>query len=581
MTTLRIALAQINVTVGDLEGNAAKIKAYLDKAKAVQAHLVLFPELALAGYPPEDLLLKPGFVAANRAALDSLLPHTAGLTAIVGFVDKVGDLFNAAAVLHNGQLIGVYHKVLLPNYAVFDEDRYFGVGDTSLLFDLSLSDGQVCFGVSVCEDIWYPAGPPEAQAAGGAELLLNISASPYQSGKIQSRERMLATRAADNVALIAFCNLVGGQDELLFDGSSVVIDERGNVLGRGKSFEEDFVVTEVNVSNVFRQRLRDPRHRKDGLTQIYTGAFERIALPASPASPFSPLSSVTLTPPLERVEEIYKALVLGTGDYVRKNGFSKVTLGLSGGIDSSLVAVIAADALGPENVIGVSMPSRYSSDHSQSDAEDLAGRLGIRYEVIAIEAVYQAYLDILSPAFAGTKPNEAEENLQSRTRGNILMALSNKFGWLVLTTGNKSEMAVGYATIYGDMAGGFAVIKDVPKTLVYELCRYRNRLGEVIPENVFIKPPSAELRPDQKDTDSLPEYDILDAILAAYIEDEYSAREIVALGYDEAIVRRVVRMVDRNEYKRRQAPPGPKITGKSFGKDRRLPITNRYESMAT
>ena len=581
MTTLRIALAQINVTVGDLEGNAAKIKAYLDKAKAVQAHLVLFPELALAGYPPEDLLLKPGFVAANRAALDSLLPHTAGLTAIVGFVDKVGDLFNAAAVLHNGQLAGVYHKVLLPNYAVFDEDRYFGVGDTSLLFDLSLSDGQVCFGVSVCEDIWYPAGPPEAQAAGGAELLLNISASPYQSGKIQSRERMLATRAADNVALIAFCNLVGGQDELLFDGSSVVIDERGNVLGRGKSFEEDFVVTEVNVSNVFRQRLRDPRHRKDGLTQIYTGAFERIALPASPASPFSSLSSVSLTPPLERVEEIYKALVLGTGDYVRKNGFSKVTLGLSGGIDSSLVAVIAADALGPENVIGVSMPSRYSSDHSQSDAEDLAGRLGIRYEVIAIEAVYQAYLDILSPAFAGTKPNEAEENLQSRTRGNILMALSNKFGWLVLTTGNKSEMAVGYATIYGDMAGGFAVIKDVPKTLVYELCRYRNRLGEVIPENVFIKPPSAELRPDQKDTDSLPEYDILDAILAAYIEDEYSAREIVALGYDEAIVRRVVRMVDRNEYKRRQAPPGPKITGKSFGKDRRLPITNRYESMAT
>ena len=289
MTTLRIALAQINVTVGDLEGNAAKIKAYLDKAKAVQAHLVLFPELALAGYPPEDLLLKPGFVAANRAALDSLLPHTAGLTAIVGFVDKVGDLFNAAAVLHNGQLTGVYHKVLLPNYAVFDEDRYFGVGDTSLLFDLSLSDGQVCFGVSVCEDIWYPAGPPEAQAAGGAELLLNISASPYQSGKIQSRERMLATRAADNVALIAFCNLVGGQDELLFDGSSVVIDERGNVLGRGKSFEEDFVVTEVNVSNVFRQRLRDPRHRKDGLTQIYTGAFERIALPASPASPFSSL----------------------------------------------------------------------------------------------------------------------------------------------------------------------------------------------------------------------------------------------------------------------------------------------------
>jgi NAD+ synthase (glutamine-hydrolysing) len=382
------------------------------------------------------------------------------------------------------------------------------------------------------------------------------------------------------VAIVAFCNQVGGQDELIFDGSSLVIDERGNVLARGKSFEEDLVLADVNISNVFRQRLRDPRHRKDGLTRLQTSTFERILLPGlEAAAPSPPLEESHLAPPLEQLEEVYKALVLGTRDYVHKNGFSKVTMGLSGGIDSSLVATIAVDALGADNVIGVSMPSRYSSDHSKGDAAELARRLGIRYEVIPIEAVYQAYLDMLDDAFAGTDPNEAEENLQSRARGNTLMALSNKFGWLVLTTGNKSEMAVGYATIYGDMAGGFAVIKDVPKTLVYELCRYRNEhIGEVIPNNVLVKPPSAELRPDQKDTDSLPEYDILDGILAAYIEDEYSSREIVALGYDEAIVRRVIQMVDRNEYKRRQAPPGPKITSKSFGKDRRLPITNRYQS---
>ncbi|MBN1995744.1 MAG: NAD+ synthase [Anaerolineae bacterium] len=581
MTTLRIALAQINVTVGDLEGNTAKVSAYLEQARAVQANIVLFPELTLSGYPPEDLLLKPGFVAANRAALESLLPHTHGLTAIVGFTDKAGDLFNAAAVLHNGQLAAVYHKSLLPNYAVFDEDRYFAVGDTPLLFNLSLAPSSaVCFGVSVCEDIWYPAGPPETQAAAGAELLLNISASPYQSGKIQSREQMLATRAADNVAILAFCNLVGGQDELIFDGSSLVLDERGQVLARGRAFAEELVLADVNISNVFRQRLRDPRHRKDRLTKIQIDAFSQISLPAieNATAKLSPLEASVPAAHLEPVAEVYQALVLGTRDYVRKNGFSKVTMGLSGGIDSSLVAVIAADALGPENVIGVSMPARYSSDHSQSDAAELAQRLGIGYEVIAVEPVYQAYLDILADVFTGAPPNEAEENLQSRARGNTLMALSNKFGWLVLTTGNKSEMAVGYATIYGDMAGGFAVIKDVPKTLVYQLCRYRNQISNVIPENVLTKPPSAELRPDQKDTDSLPEYDLLDGILAAYIEDEYSAREIIALGYDEETVRRVIRMVDRNEYKRRQAPPGPKITSKSFGKDRRLPITNRYVS---
>lgn len=584
MTTLRIALAQLNLTVGDISGNTAKVKENLDRARKYQANVVLFPELTLAGYPPEDLLLKPGFAAANRAALESLLPHTYGLTAVVGFVDRCNDLFNAGAILHDGQLVGVYHKSLLPNYAVFDEDRYFGEGHTPLVFDLplggaaGLADTSVCLGVSICEDIWYPAGPPEAQAAAGAELLLNISASPYQSGKIKNRERMLATRAADNVAIVAFCNLVGGQDELVFDGSSLIIDERGQVLAKGKSFAEDFVVADVNVSNVFRQRLRDPRRRKDGLADIYEGAFERRSLPAIVRTELSePLSPLLLEPPLPAMAEVYQALVLGTRDYVRKNGFSKIVLGLSGGIDSSLVATIAADALGPENVTAVSMPSRYSSDHSKSDAAELAANLGIDYKVIAVEPVYQAYLDMLETAFAGTDPNEAEENLQSRARGNVLMALSNKYGWLVLTTGNKSEMAVGYATIYGDMAGGFAVIKDVPKTLVYRLCRYRNeKIGPAIPENVLTKPPSAELRPDQKDTDSLPEYEILDGILAAYIEDEYSADEIIALGYDEQTVRRIIRLVDRNEYKRRQAPPGPKITSKAFGKDRRLPITNQY-----
>lgn len=578
MTTLRIALAQINTTVGDIDGNAAKIQANLERARKQQANIILFPELTLAGYPPEDLLLKPGFAAANRRALDALLPHTRGLTAVIGFVERRDDIYNAAAVLHNGELAGIYHKSLLPNYAVFDEDRYFASGDTPILFTLSTlaADRDACFGVSVCEDIWYPAGPPEAQAAAGAELLLNISASPYQSGKIKSRERMLATRAADNVAIVAFCNLVGGQDELVFDGSSLIIDERGNVLARGKSFDEDFIVADLNIGNVFRQRLRDPRRRKDSLAGIYANNFERVTLPGN-ALPIRPLPPKAMAAPPERIEEVYRALVLGTRDYVRKNGFSKVAIGLSGGIDSSLVAAIAADALGPENVTGVLMPSRFSSDHSKSDAAELVERLGINSMTIPIEPAHQAYLDMLAEAFKDTQPGVAEENLQSRARGNVLMALSNKFGWLVLTTGNKSEMAVGYATIYGDMAGGFAVIKDVPKTLVYELCRYRNeKIGQAIPQNVLQKPPSAELRPDQKDTDSLPEYDILDAILAAYIEDEYSAAEIITLGYDEATVRRVIRLVDVNEYKRRQAPPGPKITTKAFGKDRRLPITNRY-----
>ncbi len=576
MHKLRIGLAQINTTVGDLRGNTSRILAGLERARAAGVDLVLFPELAIPGYPPEDLLLKPSFIEANQLYLNELLPHTQGLTAVVGFVDVDSDIYNAAAVLHDGQMAGVYHKTLLPNYAVFDEVRYFRAGQGSPLFEL---DG-IVFGVSVCEDIWYPAGPPEEQAAAGAELLLNISASPYHMGKIQDRERMLCTRAADNVAVVAFCNQVGGQDELVFDGGSVVIDERGQVVARGQAFEEDFVVADVDIRSVFRQRLHDPRRRKGELAHLFQSrGLARVRLSPATAPLARPAIAPHVSPLPDRIQEVYQALLLGTRDYVRKNGFKKVVVGLSGGIDSSLVAAIAVDALGAENVVGVSMPSRFSSDHSLEDAEALAEALGIRYIRIGIEPAFQAYLGMLEEPFAATQPGVAEENLQARTRGNVLMALSNKFGWMVLTTGNKSEMAVGYATLYGDMAGGFAVIKDVPKTLVYELSRFRNQtVGPAIPERVLTKAPSAELRPNQKDSDSLPEYDILDPILHAYVEEDRGFHEMVAMGFDKATVRRVIRMVDTNEYKRRQSPPGVRITARAFGKDRRLPITSKYQT---
>jgi NAD+ synthase (glutamine-hydrolysing) len=576
MRRLRIGLAQINTTVGDLRGNMERIVEGIQRARKHQVDMVVFPELSIPGYPPEDLLLKPSFIEANRASLDELLPHTLGLTAVVGFVDVDSDIYNAAAVLHDGRLEVVYHKSLLPNYAVFDEVRYFKAGEGFPLFEL---DG-IIFGVSVCEDIWYPTGPPEEQAAVGAELLVNISASPYHLGKIQDRERMLATRAADNVAVVAFCNQVGGQDELIFDGSSVIINERGQVVARGQAFAEDFVVADLDMRSVFRQRLHDPRRRKGELAHRYRpDSVQRVCLPYTASSTSRVQVTPVVSPLPDRLEEIYQALLLGTRDYVQKNGFQRVVIGLSGGIDSSLVATIAVDALGPENVVGVSMPSRYSSDHSLEDAEELAEALGIRYMRIGIGPAFQAYLEMFSAAFAGTEPGVAEENLQARARGNVLMALSNKFGWLVLTTGNKSEMAVGYATLYGDMAGGFAVIKDVPKTLVYELAAYRNQtLGPVIPERVLTKAPSAELRPNQKDSDSLPEYADLDPILHAYVEEDRGFREMVAMGFDEAMVRRVIRMVDHNEYKRRQSPPGVRITARAFGKDRRLPITNKYQT---
>ena len=575
MRTLRIAMAQINTTVGDLEGNTKKILQYIEQARHLGVDLITFPELAITGYPPEDLLLMPQFVNENLDYLKEIIKATSGICVIVGFVDKKDDLYNAAAIINNGTLAGVYHKIYLPNYGVFDENRYFQGGNEIPVFNL----GETAIGLNICEDMWYPEGPTTTQTLkGGAELIVNISASPYHAEKGNSRKRMLATRAADNIVIVAFNNLVGGQDELIFDGGSMILDQKGDLLCQGKQFEEDFIVTDLNLDAVFLQRIHDPRRRKDKFAPSdHEDNLRKIDLKMAktqkkPALPKRDIEDVS------RLEEVYRALVLGVSDYVKKNGFKKVVLGLSGGIDSSLAAAIAADALGRENVIGVAMPSPYTSSESQEDAENLASNFKIKFKSIPIVDAIKAYERMLSSEFQGLTPDVTEENLQARIRANILMALSNKFGWLVLTTGNKSESSVGYCTLYGDMAGGFGVIKDVPKTLVYELARYRNSIEEteVIPRRVLIKPPSAELRPEQKDTDSLPPYSILDPILQAYVEEDKSLEEILSMGFEEEIVKEVIRLVNRNEYKRRQSPPGIKITPRGLGKDRRLPISNKY-----
>lgn len=575
MRTLRIAMAQINTTVGDLEGNTKKILQYIEQARNLGVDLITFPELAITGYPPEDLLLMPQFVNENLDYLKEIIKATSGICVIVGFVDKKDDLYNAAAIINNGTLAGVYHKIYLPNYGVFDENRYFQGGNEIPVFNL----GETAIGLNICEDMWYPEGPTTTQTLkGGAELIVNISASPYHAEKGNSRKRMLATRAADNIVIVAFNNLVGGQDELIFDGGSMILDQKGDLLCQGKQFEEDFIVTDLNLDAVFLQRIHDPRRRKDKFAPSdHEDNLKKIDLKMAktqkkPALPKRDIEDVS------RLEEVYRALVLGVSDYVKKNGFKKVALGLSGGIDSSLAAAIAADALGRENVIGVAMPSPYTSSESQEDAENLASNFKIKFKSIPIVDAIKAYERMLSSEFQGLTPDVTEENLQARIRANILMALSNKFGWLVLTTGNKSESSVGYCTLYGDMAGGFGVIKDVPKTLVYELARYRNSIEEteVIPRRVLIKPPSAELRPEQKDTDSLPPYSILDPILQAYVEEDKSLEEILSMGFEEEIVKEVIRLVNRNEYKRRQSPPGIKITPRGLGKDRRLPISNKY-----
>ncbi len=565
---LRVALAQLNMRVGDLAGNVAKVIDAYDRADAAGADVVVFGELTVTGYPPEDLLHKPAFVVESRAALDRIAAHTGELVAVVGFPEADHDLHNSAAVCCRGAVQGVYRKRLLPNFAVFDEQRYFVPGETpGPLFEIA----GVRVGVSVCEDIWSPAGPVRDQAAGGAELAININGSPYRRHKQQIRENMLSTRASDASVPVVYVNQVGGQDELVFDGGSVVFDETGALVARSPQFVESLDVVDLQVPLPYRKRSVDPRGRTriESLPVVTLTEVSRAA--GTPVEP-------TVADLADPVGEVWGALVLATRDYVEKNGFDEVVVGLSGGVDSSLVAALAVDALGPHRVHGVSMPSRYSSEGSRDDAADLAKNLGIDYRSIPIEPAHRALLEMLEPSFEGREPDTTEENLQSRIRGVLLMALSNKFGWLVLTTGNKSESAVGYSTLYGDTAGGYAVIKDCPKLLVYELCRWRNEQadGAWIPEASITKAPSAELRPDQRDDQSLPPYEVLDPLLHAYVELDRTAEELVAQGHDADLVRRITRLVDIAEYKRRQSPPGPRISAKAFGKDRRLPITNGY-----
>ena len=571
MRRVRVGLAQVNPTVGAIEANARLVADWMGRARAAGCDLVAFPELTLTGYPPEDLLFKPAFIEANLRALADVAKQSRGLTAVLGFVDKRDDIFNAAAVLHDGAHAGTYHKQYLPNYGVFDENRYFQSGTESPVFGL----GETMVAANICEDIWYPTGPTTLQALAGAELVVTINASPYYVGKAQFREKMLATRASDDIVCLAFVNTVGGQDELIFDGHSFIFNEKGEVIARGRAFEEDLVVADLDLDQVFRARLHDSRRRKEKL-RSEPGA-KRISLPALPPKDKRKLP-VREVEALEPIEEVYRALVLGTRDYVTKNGFKHVVIGLSGGIDSSIVAAIAVDALGAANVTGVTMPSPYSSAGTRRDAVLLAKHLGIDLLRVPITRVLKAYKGALAGAFKGLKEDVTEENIQARIRGNYLMALSNKFGWLVLNTGNKSEISVGYTTLYGDMAGGFAVIKDCPKMLVYKLSEHVNaRVGrELIPKAVFTRPPSAELRLDQTDQDTLPPYAELDAILECYVEGDQGVADIVARGFDAPTVKRVIAMVDRNEYKRRQGAIGIKITPRAFGKDWRLPIVNKF-----
>jgi NAD+ synthase (glutamine-hydrolysing) len=535
MPRLRVGIAQLNAVVGDLDRNAQRVLDAYDAATAEGCDLVVLPELMVTGYPPEDLLLRPAFVAAAAETVGKLAARTGDPAMVVGFPEQAGRLYNAAAVCAGGAMLGVYRKQLLPNYAVFDEQRYFTAStDAGPVFDIA----GVRVGVTICEDAWEP-GPILAATAHGAEVIVNINASPYYAGRHAEREALLAERAREVGVPIVYVNLVGGQDELVFDGGSLVYDGAGTLVARAKQFTEDMLIVDVEAPSI---------------------------APARVEVPFEP------------VREVYEALVLGTRDYVRKNGFTDVLISLSGGIDSSLVATVAVDALGAEHVAGVMLPSRYSSEGSVADAQLLADGLGIRSFVIPIEPAHAAFEQMLAPVFEGRAPDLAEENLQARIRGNVVMTMSNKFGWMVLSCGNKSEMATGYATLYGDMAGGFAVIKDVPKTLVYALSRDRNaRAGrDLIPQSVIDKAPSAELRPGQKDTDSLPDYDVLDPVIEGYVEGDESVAELAARGIDPELARRVARMVDRNEYKRRQAPPGVRVSRKAFGKDRRPPITNRW-----
>ncbi len=569
---MRIALAQINPLVGDVEGNERLVRTRLLEARDAGAQIVLFPELALTGYPPEDLLLKEHLLADVAEALERLAGDATGIVAVVGFPERERDVYNAAAVLADGAVQAIYRKNRLPNYGVFDEHRYFQRGRSGGIVDV---DG-VAVGITICEDIWVPGPPASDEALAGARLIVNISASPYVAGKGLARERMIGQRARDELCAIAFCAQVGGQDELVFDGHSFVVDHTGAVIARAPQFEEALTICSVDITAAGAARLRDTRQRAAAYEA--TDEVERLGafLTARPGYEADPPSGA-LAPPLDAEAEVYGALVLGTRDYVRKNGFKHVVLGLSGGVDSALVACIAVDALGPDAVTCVTMPSRYTSAGTFTDAGEIARRLGVTLLELPIADVMAAYEAQLAEPFAGTEPDLTEENLQARIRGNDLMALSNKFGHLVLTTGNKSEMSVGYSTLYGDSAGGFAVIKDVPKTLVYRLAEWRTAQPDApIPETVITRPPSAELRPDQTDQDSLPPYEILDPILEGYVEQDLGREQLIARGFDADVVDRIIRLVDLAEYKRRQQPPGIKVTSKAFGRDRRMPITNGY-----
>jgi len=539
-----LAQAQLNSVVGDISYNAQMIISYSGRAERAGADIVTFPELAVTGYPPEDLLFKSHFIRRNIDALKKIAQSVNDIIAVVGFVDKKGSgIYNAAAIIHKKKIRAIYHKMLLPNYGVFDEMRYFKPGEDPSVFNIN----DIRFGVNICEDAWHAKGPMARQVDRGAKIILTINSSPYHIGKIREREHLIQKNARDNRVFISYTNMVGGQDELVFDGRSMLVDRSGCVIARAKAFEEDLLISDIVLDPAKKEKISNP-----------TGQISSL---------------------LKKTEEVYQALLLGLKDYVNKNGFKKVAIGLSGGIDSALVAALAVDALGKDNVTGLFMPSRYSSKRSADDAKRLASNLGIRYEIVPIESIFKSYLESLKKLFLGLKSNIAEENLQARIRGNILMALSNKFGWLILTTGNKSEMSTGYATLYGDMAGGFAVIKDVPKTLVYKLSIYRNSISKVIPISTLTKAPTAELKPDQKDSDTLPVYAKLDPILKSYVEDDLDIKKMISSGFKSSDVLKVIAMVDNSEYKRRQSPPGIRITPKAFGKDRRMPITNRFKEL--
>ena len=581
----RVALAQVNPTVGDIQGNTRLVTDHIKRAREAQADLVAFPELCVTGYPPEDLLYKDSFLDAANHALQEIIEASNGITVVVGYPlrhsRESGNpgshlIFNGAAVIHDGKLVDVYRKIFLPNYSVFDEERYFTAGHVSPVYEI----GGARIGVNVCEDIWFEHGPTNVQKAAGAQIIININGSPYYRSKRAVRKAMLSQRAADNGIFLCYVNMIGGQDELVFDGASMIFDPHGNILAAGKQFDDDFILADLPLTQADEVRqtaLADPKDPQNAAFASYT--VISVTKQQEQGSTRKPLSETQHVTPMEPVEEVYNALVKGTQDYVRKSGFSQVVIGLSGGIDSALTATVAADALGPESVLCVSMPSRYTADQSVTDARALCDNFGISFEIIAIEDMANAYRDGLSYLFAGTQEGVAEENLQARARGNILMAISNKFGRIVLATGNKSEYATGYATLYGDMAGGFAVIKDVPKTLVYQLCDWRNEQAgtDIIPQAIIDRPPTAELRENQLDEDSLPPYDVLDPVLEAYVERDASPKDMIEkLGFDKDIVARVTALVDISEYKRRQAAPGVKITERAFGKDRRLPIVNRY-----